>query len=167
MPKFLFKADDRVLSFCRCEGEPAMSSGQLDCPWCGCGWLISCSKCKKAFTFGVVREIDTPLEELARREAASRNIADRLTDQDIADWVAWMTECFEEFADGDVVVYLDGHYLRADATDIEIEGYFAIHRLPVLPHAEALADPPLLDRVLGDKRYWLDRECPDRHDEDD
>ena len=90
-----------------------------------------------------------------------------LSDQDIADWVAWMSEAFEPFADGDVVVYLDGHYLKAGATDIEIEGYFALHRLPVLPHAQALADPPLLDRVLGDKRYWLDRERPDRHDEDD
>ncbi|HEX8224114.1 MAG TPA: hypothetical protein VF605_09885 [Allosphingosinicella sp.] len=27
--------------------------------------------------------------------------------------------------------------------------HFASHRLPRLPHAEALADPPLLKRVLG------------------
>jgi hypothetical protein len=30
--KFFFKANDDVLSHCRCEGAPAMSSGQLDCP---------------------------------------------------------------------------------------------------------------------------------------
>ncbi len=66
MPKFLFKANDDVLSYCSCVGEPAMSTGQLDCPWCGCGWLISCAKCGKAFTYAVVRETDIPIVELGR-----------------------------------------------------------------------------------------------------
>lgn len=54
--KFFFKADDDVLSHCTCTDAPAQSSSQLDCPWCGCGWLISCATCGKAFTFAEVRE---------------------------------------------------------------------------------------------------------------
>ena len=161
MPKFLFKANDEVLSFCTCEGQPAMSTGQLDCPWCGCGWMISCSNCTKSFIFAEVRETDIPLIELGRREAAARGLTD-VSEQDAAEWAEGMAEAFADFEVGDIVVYLDGHYWHRDATDIAFDGYFASHRLSRLPHAEALADPPLLDRVLGDANYWLDSELPDR-----
>jgi len=161
MPKFLFKANDDVLSFCTCEGQPAMSTGQMDCPWCGCGWMISCSKCTKSFIFAEVRETDIPLIELGRREAAARGLTD-VSEQEVAEWAEGMAEALADFEVGDIVVYLDGHYWHRDATDIEFDGYFASHRVSRLPHAEALADPPLLDRVLGDANYWLDRKLPDR-----
>jgi len=161
MPKFLFKANDDVLSFCACEGQPAMSSGQLDCPWCGCGWMISCSKCTKSFTFAEVRETDIPLIELDRREAVARGLTD-VSEQDIAEWAEGMADAFAGFEAGDIVVYLDGHYWHRDSVDIDFDGYFACHRLPRLPHVEALTDPPLLVRILGDVDYWIDRELPDR-----
>lgn len=164
MPKFLFKANDEVLSHCRCEGAPAMSEGQLDCPWCGCGWMIPCSRCGKSFTFAEVRETDIPLLELGRREAEARGLED-ITDEEVADWAEWMAETLDEFEVGDTVVYLDGRYWKHDATDIVFGGFYASHSLKRLPHAEALSDPAHLDRVLGDKNYWLRRERPDReHD---
>ncbi|KTE29509.1 MULTISPECIES: hypothetical protein [unclassified Sphingopyxis] len=159
--KFLFKANDAILSFCRCEGEPAMSGGQLDCPWCGCGWMIACSKCSKSFIFAEVRETDVPLIELGRREVARRGLRG-VTEQDIADWAEDMAADLAPFAAGDIVAYLDGSYFRLDATDIEFDGYYAAHKLARLPHAEALDDPPRLQALLGDRRYWLDRERPDR-----
>jgi len=159
--KFLFKANDDVLSHCRCEGAPAMSEGQLDCPWCGCGWLIACSQCRKSFTFAEVRETDIPLLELGRREAEARGLKD-ITDEQVADWAEGMADTLSYFEIGDIVVYLDGLYWRIDETDIAFKGFYAAHDLKRLPHVEALNDPGHLDRMLGDPNYWFDRELPDR-----
>jgi hypothetical protein len=63
---------------------------------------------------------------------------------------------------GDIVVYLDGSYWTADSTEVAFDGLYASHNLERLPHAEALSDPAHLDRMLGNPRYWLDRERPDR-----
>jgi hypothetical protein len=162
LPKFFFKANDDVLSHCTCVDPPAMSTGQLDCPWCGCGWLIPCAECGRSFTFAVVRETDTPLIEFARREAERRGIGDHVTEEDMQEWAQGMAETLDVFDEGDIVVYLDGGYWTVDSTQIEFEGYFASHKFDVLPHAVALTNPPHLRRVLGDSKYWFDRELPDR-----
>lgn len=161
MPKFLFKANDDVISHCRCQDEPAMSTGQLDCPWCGCGWLISCSKCAKAFTYGVVRETDIPIIELGRREVRRRGLAS-VSEEEIEEWADAMEREFARFEIGQIVVYLDGHYWPLDAENVTFEGYFARHDLKLLPHAEALERPEALSDLLSDRAYWLDRELPDR-----
>ena len=161
MVKFIFKANDDVLSHCRCADEPAMSSGQMDCPWCGCGWLISCSKCAKAFTYAVVKETDVPLEELGRRDAERRGLTS-VTDQECEAWAARMAEAFEPFEVGDIVVYLDGEYWPLGTRNVRFEGYYATHDLVELPHAKALRDPNALRAILGAKSYWFERERPDR-----
>jgi hypothetical protein len=137
-----------------------MSSGQLDCPWCGCGWLICCCNCLSAFTFAEVREADISLVELARREMKSRGLP--VGEDEIAEWAQAMSELLDCFEIGDLVVYLDGSYWKADSTNIEFTGDFATHKLDRLPHFEALTDPPHLEAVLGNKDYWLARERPDR-----
>jgi len=159
--KFLFKANDDVLSFCTCENAPAMSTGQLDCPWCGCGWMIACSRCTKSFIFAEVRETDLSLIELGRREVAARGI-EGITEAQIVEWAEGMAETLDAFEIGDVVVYLDGSYFTVGSTDIAFDGYYASHKLDRLPHAEALEDAGRLRAVLGDQQYWLDRERPDR-----
>ena len=159
MNKFLFKANDDVISHCRCVGEPAMSTGQMDCPWCGCGWLIACSNCARSFTYAVVRETEVPLVELGRREVARRGL-DSVSDQEIEEWADAMAAEFEPFNSGQVVVYLDGHYWPLDARDLAFEGYFARHDFKVLPHAEALERPAALSDLLSDKAYWLERQRP-------
>jgi hypothetical protein len=161
MPKFIFKANNNVLSHCDCTGEPGTSSSQLDCPWCGCGWLICCSRCGKAFTYAEIRETDTPLVELGRREVLQRGLAN-VTDQEIEEWAEANAKEFDRFEVGQIVVYLDGEYFPLDAKDVAFEGYYARHDLAVLPHAEALNDPQALRSRLGDKSYWLDRERPNR-----
>jgi hypothetical protein len=164
VPKFFFKANDDIISHCACTNEPAMSTGQLDCPWCGCGWMISCSKCLKAFVFAEVRETDIPLIELGRREAKSRGLT-TITETEIAEWAEGMAETLDCFNVGDVVVYLDGSYWTINSENIDFEGYFAHHRLDRLPHADAINDPDSLEAMLGDTSYWLDRELADReHD---
>src|SRR3546814_15134276 len=138
-----------------------MSSGQLDCPWCGCGWLIPCLTCRKSFTFAEVREMDIPLIEVGRREVVARGLTN-VSEEEIAEWAEGMAEALDEFEVGDVVVYLDGHYWKRDAVNIVFGGYYVTLSLKRLPHAEALSDPALLDRVLGDKAYWLTGERPAR-----
>lgn len=159
--KFLFKANNDVLSFCSCDTAPALSEGQLDCPWCGCGWMIACSNCSKSFVFAEVRETDIPLTELARREASVRGMED-VTEAEITDWAKGMAEKLADFDVGDIVVYLDGVYWKATATNVQFDGLYAAHALARLPHAEALDNPPHLRAVLGDQAYWRDRELPDR-----
>lgn len=157
MTKYLFKANDDVLSFCKCKDEPAMSSGQLDCPWCGCGWLIACSKCACAFTFAEVRETDLTMKELGRRVFDRQGISD-YDDQDLEEWGQAMTAALASFEVGDTVVYLDGGYFKVDAKNVQYDGYFASHELEDLPHALARKEPELLDRVLGNVDYWTERE---------
>ena len=161
MAKFIFKANDEVLSHCKCVGEPAMSTGQMDCPWCGCGWLISCSRCAKAFTYAVVKETEVPLAELGRREAKRRGLTS-VTEQDHEAWAAGMAEALEPFRVGDIVVYLDGQYWLLGQRNVRFEGYYATHDLVELPHAKALRDPSALGAILGEKAYWIDRERADR-----
>lgn len=159
--KFFFKANDDVLSFCSCEGEPAMSTGQLDCPWCGCGWMIACSKCSKSFIFAEVRETELSLLELGRREVEARGL-ENVTDEEIVEWADGMIESLSHFEVGDIVVYLDGAYWTVDSENVEFDGYYASHKFERLPHAIALSDPEHLDEFLGNQDYWLTRELPDR-----
>ena len=60
MVKYIAKANNDVLSHCQCADTLAAGPAQLDCPWCGCGWLFSCIKCRKAFTFG--RVVSAPVD---------------------------------------------------------------------------------------------------------
>jgi predicted RNA-binding Zn-ribbon protein involved in translation (DUF1610 family) len=160
MNKYLFKANDNVISHCHCDDAPAMSTGQLDCPWCGCGWLISCSKCRKAYTYGVIALTDRSLIDLGREEVKSRGLTN-VSEQEIAEWAEGMSEAFEPFSIGETIVYLDGSYFSLDATDIEFDGYFAHHEFKVLPHKVAMSDTAQLDAILGDPTYWRKRELPD------
>lgn len=139
-----------------------MSPGQLDCPWCGCGWLITCINCKKAFTFAEVRECDQSLSELGWAEARARDLEHITTDADVADWAERMQDMLDFFEVGDIVVYLDGSYWKIDSGKIEFDGYFARHQFDRLPHRKATFDPSLLRSVLGDQNYWLDRKLSGR-----
>ena len=157
MPKFIFKANDDVISHCDCKDVPAMSSGQMDCPWCGCGWLICCSKCNKAFTFGEVREVESSLIDIGKAEVEARGIADVVDEDEIAEWAEGMRSEFEAYDVGQILVYLDGEYFPINETNIEFDGMYATHQFEVLPHRLALSDPAALETVLGDPKYWEDR----------
>lgn len=102
------------------------------------------------------------MDQLARREAKIRGLLDDLTSDEIQDWVEDMTSTLDEFEIGDVVIYLDGVYWRVDEFSIEFDGYFASHAFEQLPHRLALNDSGALDRILGDRNYWIDRELPNR-----
>ncbi|MEG8025347.1 hypothetical protein QP162_14740 [Sphingomonas aurantiaca] len=158
MAKYLEKANNETLSFCQCERGLASIPGQLDCPWCGCGYLIACTYCRKAFTYARVVEIDLSYVEIvtADRKRGGYDTATGVV-QSQADWLAHVMKDFEI---GDLVVYFDGFFLRAEADNLELDGLFATHSLARLPHHDALIEPAALLATLGNVEYWLSRERP-------
>ena len=163
MVKWFAKANDDVLSHCRCTVALAATTGQLDCPWCGCGWLISCMECRKAFTFAKIVEVDFTYEQLLADDWRKRG--HQSDPPDASGFAAWLERALARFPVGATIVYLDGDYFSPDETDIAFEGLYAHHKFDRLPHAIALSQPSYLDDTLGDSAYWLERERPDRNDD--
>lgn len=161
MPRWLAKANDEGLSHCACPSSPAALPGQFDCPWCGCGWLIPCATCGKAFTFARVVEIDQPYEDLMRADLLARGLPE-VDEAEVRAGAAWLTETFADFAVGDTVIYLDGCYFRADQRPLAFEGLYAVHDHPEPPQTAAARDGRSPDEDLGRARWWFDRERPDR-----
>jgi len=65
---YLAKANNNLISHCACPDALVTFPPQIDCPWCGCGWLFTCIECRKAFVFERAIESDSPWHELARRD---------------------------------------------------------------------------------------------------
>ena len=165
MIKLLAKANDDVLSHCRCVGSLASMPSQLDCPWCGCGWLISCTQCRRAFTFARVVEADTDYRAFVSEDRARGEYND--DDPGELDSLAlWLEESLADFEVGRTISYFDGRYFDLEAKPIEFEGLFARHKLKRLPHLDALSSPGHLRAALGAPSYWLERERPGRDDDD-
>jgi hypothetical protein len=157
---YLAKANDSVISFCKCKRALIDAPCQFDCPWCGCGWLFSCSTCGKAFTFAKGVQVDEPLEDIGRR-ALERQPGRSASDEDVDDWVTGMRQMLEDVEVGQTYVYLDGLYLPADSEQVTFDGWAAHHDLPRLPQTLALTDAEVLDKTLGQKTYWTRRKFAD------
>jgi hypothetical protein len=160
LAKYLIKASDDVLSHCTCLSPLAAVPGQLDCPWCGCGWLICCAACGKAFTFASVIEIDLTYRQIIEADFKTRGIA--LESGEAEEMAATLSEMMAPLDLESTVVYLDGCFLRVDDTDVRFDGLFARHELSQLPHSVALEKSVPLAQMLGNVDYWLDRELANR-----
>jgi hypothetical protein len=114
--KYLAKANNDVLSFCTCEKPLAAGPSQLDCPWCGCGWLICCLDCGKAFVFAEVVDVDRTYDDIVGADFRRRGYD--LPADEIEGLAQWMAEAMEPLHLGDVVVYLDGCYFPVHERDI-------------------------------------------------
>lgn len=158
---YLVKANDDLISHCRCETAPIGWPAQMDCPWCGCGWLFVCSHCGQAFTFARAEYIDEPIEKIAHRDLLRRR-NDEPTTADIAEWVQVMRILQKGIQPGKTYVYLDGYCLPTDAEGIAFEGWAARHELLHLPHIDAMNDPKALDLTIGNRRYWRERAVPEQ-----
>lgn len=161
MAKWLTKANNDGLSHCACRDALAALPGQADCPWCGCGWMISCGTCRKAFVFATVVETDASHEDIVRSEF----LASRRTHHDEADIreaAAWMAEAVADFAVGDRVIYLDGWYFRADQGPLAFDGLFAAHDHPEPPQTAAVRQGRPVTTDLTRVQWWRDRERSDR-----
>jgi hypothetical protein len=152
------RASSDGVCFCDCKDCLMAVPDQLDCPWCGCGWLLTCDKCGKAFTFGKVVEIDADLDDLIRADLAKRGYSKR----DVKEFAGPARELMDivlSDLEKDVeYVYLDGVLIPIDAEGpIEFEGMHSRHWLDSLPHLGLRSDPDALAGSLADPEYWESR----------
>lgn len=118
--------------------------------------MLSCSKCRKAFTFAEVRETDFSLRELAEIDLRNYHGDSGFSDQDVDDWVNEMEYHLERLQIGDQVIYFDGHYIPIETENVEIEGIYADHMIENLPHV-SVESADELRSFLGNSSYWLER----------
>lgn len=154
--RYLVKDNNDLVSYCECETALITFPPQMDCPWCGCGWLFTCMECRQAFSFARCVEIDTPWEELARTDVAHL-LAEPATDDDLQQWVEAMQELHAELEVGQQYVCMDGLFIPTAAGGVAFEGWHAAHDLDFIPHIEALDDPEVIDGILANEEYWQSR----------
>ena len=157
--KILTKANDNLISFCNCSEPAIATSGQADCPWCGCGWLFSCVKCRKAFTFAKVTESTRSYEEIAQEDFLNQfqeNLP--LDNESVLEQANWMKTELADIPMGTECVILDGSIIPISKTDIEFDGWFAHHKFETVPHVSAQNDKTVLSNLLSDIEYWTARE---------
>lgn len=150
---YLRKANDDLISHCKCETAYISSPGQMDCPWCGCGWLFTCSTFRKAFTFTEAVEVDLTLEDIVRRDLAKRGTSEPSAER-VSETVEFMTIFLDDLKLGRRYVYLDGYVIPVDADEVSFEGFHSSHHLRVVPQVEGLRDPAILRDLLGNPKYW-------------
>ena len=156
---YLAKANDDLICHCRCATALVSWPPQMDCPWCGCGWLFVCIECRKPFTFAVGIEVDEPLAEIARRDLL-RSWGEEPAAEDVRKWVEAMRALLKGVEVGKEYAYLDGWFLPTDAEAVSCEGWAARHTLAHPPQLDARNDPELLNSTLGNRDYWRDRAIP-------
>ena len=149
---YLAKASDKLVSHCRCADGLITFPPQMDCPWCGCGWLFTCIGCGKAFTFAKGIEVPEPWEETAKRDL--RRWGKEPPRDRVSEWVEAMKELLRDVNPGEEYVCLDGMIIPTTATSVCFEGWHSRHDLPFVPQVAALQEPSVLDSTLGDRDYW-------------
>lgn len=166
----LKKASEDGVCFCTCKEGLVGVPNQLDCPWCGCGWLFCCVTCGKAFTFATPVEVDADLTELVRQDYLRRGYEEDELAELVEPGVEYLTDMYEDLEPGHEYVYLDGAIIdTATEPPIQFEGFAAAHDLAAIPHLAARQDPSQFDATVGDPEYWESRALPeeDESEEDD
>lgn len=163
---WLVKDSNDVVSHCACPRAISGDLPQLDCPWCGCGWLFACAECGKSFMFARVERVPESRTALARR-LHREAFGEDPEPEELADAVQHFEALVDGYKEGDRVVVLDGVILPADGGQpISLEGLFASHEFDELPHVLARTNPGILQETLASEEYWLERRLPDEDDED-
>ncbi len=148
---------EHPIDWCQCQGPQWIAlPSQMDCPWCGCGYLWSCASCRKAFTFGVIAAIDGDgiqevLDHQMRAYAGLRAPWASMFDQH------QMILLLSLYRPGQRVAYLDGRAIPVPTNDgpVTVNGQVKRHALDPLPH---LAGKEQLLKVLGSRFYWQDED---------
>jgi hypothetical protein len=157
---YLEKANADLICHCTCARALIRAPLQMDCPWCGCGWLFSCIECRKAFTFAKGVEVAETLDELARHDLAKMGA--KVTDESVYSWVGMMKGLLAGVEVGKTYVYFDGVLVPSDIQPtpqdpLELGGLFGKHRLAYVPQVHAKQDRSVVLQVLTNERYWRDR----------
>lgn len=150
---YLVKKNDDLISHCNCKESLVGEPGRLDCPWCGCGWLFSCTKCRKAFTFATGVEIDKSWTEIAREDLFGYSKKEP-SEKEVDEWVDFMKGMMEHIEVGRDYIYLDGYFIPAYEGSFEAEGWYSKHDFSEPPQVTAIDHPEIIEDVLSKREYW-------------
>ena len=153
---FLAKANNDLVSHCECNAPFVGAPAQMDCPWCGCGWLFVCPKCRKAFTFARAEKCDLTWEQLAHNDLDGK-YGKQPSHEDIDEWIGYMKIITKGIQLGREYAYVDGWVFPVDETQLCFEGFLARHDLSAVPQAAAISDRQSLEDTLANKAYWDER----------
>ncbi len=153
---FLAKASNDLISHCKCEHTFIGSPAQIDCPWCGCGWLFICPKCRKAFTFARAEQCDLSWEQLAHNDLDGK-YGGQPNAEDVEEWIGFMKIMTKGLQPGKQYVYIDGWVFPIDEENLQFEGAHAQHDLAAIPQTTALIDRESIEKTLGNRDYWQER----------
>jgi len=157
---YLKKAGNDVISHCSCGDGRISFPPQMDCPWCGCGWLFTCITCHKVFTFAEGVELETTWEQLAWDD--ENNSWNKSPSKEVVrEWVEAMKVILKDVVVGKRYAVLDGWVFPADSKAIQFDGWHARHRFDVLPQFMALHDQNILEETLGNRAYWQANALPE------
>jgi len=142
------------ISFCDCLPDEALiaSPGQLNCPWCGCGWLFSCTHCRKAFTVATAIESPFSLRELVTADV-ERYYKSTQAEDVVLPRLNRMAFMLKHVVPGRNYVYLDGA-VHEVGVEINFAGEYGSHSFRQAPHGEPGATYESLRGPLG-RDYWL------------
>jgi hypothetical protein len=160
--RVLVKANDDLVSHCKCEQAIAVP-GQLDCPWCGCGWLFVCSSCRKAFTFATCAIVNESLEAIARRDWWNR-FESVPTAEELAERMEFIEWLYRDTHVGGEYVWFDGNAWETTPNGLKFEGWYAKHDLDFVPQVRALSEWSVREEILDNEDYWRSRRI-ERDDE--
>ena len=154
--RYLRKANNDLVSHCDCDNAEALITfpPQMDCPWCGCGWLFTCIQCRKAFTFAEAVETDVAWDDLAHIDLRGRSGKPRTRKDERAGWVKEMKRLVLGVEIGASHVYFDGRIIQADRDGIDHKGWHGKHSLQFVPQIQALEDSSIIDEILTNADYW-------------
>ncbi len=158
---FLTKLNNDVISHCKCDGTFIAEPSQMDCPWCGCGWLFLCASCRKPFTFALAEEVNFTWEHLAHNDLDGK-WGRQPTAEEVEEWIGFMKILLKDVQAGKQYAYIDGWVFSIDETDLQFEGWYARHELSHVPQAAAVKDVTTLDMTLGNKEYWHSRRIKEK-----
>lgn len=156
---YLVKDNDDLCCHCECDKALITFPPQMDCPWCGCGWLLTCIACRKAFTFARAVEVPESWEELARRDLTGK-WSEQPSAEEIGEWVGAMKAMHSHVELGKQYVCLDGLFIPTDANGVEFEGWHSRHNLDFLPQVRACEDYAVMEEILTNRDYWMDSALP-------
>lgn len=149
---WIAKAPDQRggICWCKCPLEEAIAkpTGALDCPWCGCGWLFTCSTCRKAFMIGEAVEVSGTLEDMVRKEYQSWGIEEP-TDAELAGPQGHLQQVQTRLEFGELYVHMDSMAVLLNSKPFTVEGERRKHFFKEAPHLT-----PRGIGMLKDQGYW-------------
>lgn len=150
---FLAKANNDLISHCKCEHTFIGAPAQMDCPWCGCGWLFICPKCRKAFTFARAERCELTWEQLAHNDLDGK-YGRQPSQEEVDEWIGYMKLLTKDLVISKQYAYIDGWVFPVDEVQLRFEGAHARHHLAAVPQTMALSDRESLQQTLGNREYW-------------